>query len=178
VSAARLGAAWLDDLLRVEQLVRAAPGQPPTRQTLTFQQVVAELDFARQQTLLAPRVQALYRLAQAVTGDAAALAREYGRTLEIYLAARRRLGYQPALRGAPSLQLGALVRNTLTRLDALDARRRELFSTPASAPSATPAAPSTPENPPDTPARPAPGPEAAGVTPPAETAAPEENPPR
>lgn len=183
VSAARLGAAWLEDLLQVEQAVRTVPGRAPERQTLTFQQIVTELDFPRQQALLAPRVQALYRLAQAVPGHAATLARAYGRTLESYLTARLRLGYQPGLRGAAAIQLNALVRSTLSQLDALDARRREVFSLPASAPTPpagpapTPAPASSAPNRPSAPERPAPGPEAAGVTPPAESA-PEEAPPR
>ncbi len=174
VSTVRLGTAWLEDLLQVELVLRPAPGRPPVRRKLTLQQTLSDLNFLQQQALLVPRVQALHRLAQATPGPAAELARAYARTLESYLAARQRLGYQPGLRGAATIQLSGLVRDTLNQLETLDARRQELRELPsAPGPGASAAAEERPSPAPD---RPPPGPEAAGVTPPAP--APEEAPPR
>ena len=165
-STARLGAAWLEDLLGVEIRVRPAPNAPLQRQTLTFQQILTDWDYPRQRALFTQRIQALYHLTRAAPGDAAVLARAYAQTLESYLAARARLAYQPALPGITGRQLSLLVQSTRNQLDALDARRRTFFGPPA-APALEPA---PAENAPSTPAervdRPSPGPEAAGVQPP------------
>lgn len=174
ISAARLGAAWLDDLLQIELVVRPTPRQPPVRRMFTLQQILTNLNFTPQQALLVPRVQALHRLAQAAPGPAAELARAYARTLESYLAARQRLGYQPGLRGAAAIQLSGLIRDTLNQLETLDARRQELRERQSAPNPESPAAPE--ERPSPAPIRPPPGPEAAGVTPPAPE--PEETPPR
>ncbi len=164
---ARLGAAWLEDLLNVEVATRAAPGAAVTRQTLSFTDVLGQWDFTRQRAFFSARSQALRRLARVVPQPVAQLALAYAQTLDQYVAARLRLGYQPGLPGARTLALATLLESTRTQLETLEARRRELHPAP---PASTPA---TPEDATPNPAseaaasaRPAPGPEAAGVKPP------------
>lgn len=166
---ARLGAAWLEDLLSVEVVTRSAPGAAVNRQTVTFADVLQSWDFPRQRTLFAARSQALRRLARVVPDPVAGLALAYAQTLEQYVAARQRLSYQPGLRGAQALHLAALLESTRTQLETLEARRRELHPAPPMPPPAAPedASPNPAENSPP-PNRPAPGPEAAGVKPPQE----------
>lgn len=165
-STARLGAAWLEDLLGVEIRVRPTPNAPPQRQTLTFQQILTDWDYPRQRALFTQRLQALVHLTRAAPGDAAVLARAYAQTLENYLAARARLAYQPALPGITGRQLSLLVQSTRHQLDALDARRRTFFGPPAAPAPEAPAGENAPAAPAEKVDRPPPGPEAAGVQPP------------
>lgn len=168
-STARLGAAWLEDLVNVEITVRPAPNAPPQRQTLDFQQILTDWDYPRQRAIFIQRAQALYRLAQAAPGDAAVLARAYAQTLENYLAARARIASRPGLRGMTARQLSLLVQSTRSQLDTLDARRRTFFG-PSAHPAQAPESGNDSRNSPNAPEqaleRPPPGPEASGVQPP------------
>lgn len=168
---ARLGSAWLEDLVHVEVATRTAPRASLTRQTLTLTDVLSQWDFARQRALFAARSQALRRLSRVVPEPVARLALAYAQTLDQYVAARVRLGYQPGLPGAQTRALTTLLESTRTQLETLEARRRELHPAPPPLPS-SPLEGTLPNPTPEAapPTRPTPGPEAAGVKPPEEPA--------
>lgn len=128
---ARLGAAWLEDLVVVDVVARATRNAPPQRQRLGFQQILTEWDYPNQRAIFRQRSQALRRLAVSTPGDVRALVEGYASVLENYLAGRDRLRYQPGLRGQGPALLASLVANTIARLNVLDARRRELAPPPA-----------------------------------------------
>jgi hypothetical protein len=128
---ARLGVAWLEDLVIVDVVVRTARNAPPQRRRLSLQQILTEWDYPNQRAIFMQRSQALRRLAASMPGDVRALVEGYASVLENYLAGRDRLRYQPGLRGQGPALLANLVANTVARLAALDARRRELSPPPA-----------------------------------------------
>lgn len=136
---ARLGAAWLEDLVVVEVVVRAARNAPPQRRRLNFQQILTDWDYPNQRAIFIQRSRALRRLAMSAMGDVRAVVEGYASVLENYLAGRDRLRYQPGLRGQGPALLASLVASTVARLDALDTRRREL--SPQTAQTRTNAAP-------------------------------------
>ncbi len=142
-----LGVAWLEDLVLVPVQTRAAPDQPPQRQTLTLQQVIREWEYPRQRALLSTRVLLLRRLAPSLSAEVRALAEGYAATLESYLNGRTRVLTQPALRGQVPVLLAHLVNSTATRLDTLDDRRKALKPPAAWSPSASdePSATPSPE---------------------------------
>ena len=108
----------LDAALAVPVNVRYAPNALPTYSEISFQSVIRNFEPARQVEVLSARLRDLelaeYRLAPPLNG----LAAGYARILTDYLQARKKVFF--LRRPGPA--------STISRLDAMDARRREVES--------------------------------------------------
>jgi hypothetical protein len=127
------GASWsreeswrqLDELLAAPVEVRLDARQLPLRAPVRLQRIIAEWPLERQMPALFEKTNWLAALALRAPSDLAALAADYGRVLEGYLQRRTRPEAGLAKLQMPTHQR-VVIRDTLRRLDELDARRDRL----------------------------------------------------
>jgi len=119
----------LDEILSVSVEMRTASNALPARAEISLQAVIRNFDGARQAAILQPKLYALELAQLRMARPFAVLTDEYRRALAIYLGTGQRPS--PVLRWvkhpftSPSK---AIMNDTLSKLDALDARRRAVES--------------------------------------------------
>ncbi|MCX8091432.1 MAG: hypothetical protein N3I86_10990 [Verrucomicrobiae bacterium] len=122
--------ARLEEALRVPVEVRRRREELPVAATVPLSTVLREWPFARQETALRERLRALDLLRLRVAQELVGLVDEYRRLLALYLDRRARLGLDAPGVTRPSLDARLLVRETLQRLDELEAMRERLRPLP------------------------------------------------
>jgi hypothetical protein len=123
------GLLWLEDLLVVSVTTQPAPGATPARRVVPLQTVVVEWPAPLQPQVLALRARQLRQLAPSLPPGPQELALAYAEALRSFLDQRGRARTQPSLRGRASYQAGAMIRDAVARLNALDAQRQEMRAT-------------------------------------------------
>ncbi|MDE3067214.1 MAG: hypothetical protein KGJ60_06630 [Verrucomicrobiota bacterium] len=116
----------LDEILAVPADVRFASNALPARAVIPLQAVIRNFDFAQQARILQGRLRDLEAVQFRLAPPLAALAAEYRAVLDHYLARRSGARPRPTMwnKHPQPEPLKLLLRDTLKKLDALDARRR------------------------------------------------------
>ena len=117
---------WDDLDQALHTTVPSTPGSRASQcgTNLTLQTIISEWDHVQQLQTLTPKVQQLGLLRSRLSPDLAMLLQEYGQSLEIYL--QNRHWSRPVNLFGVRAGLSRGARETLERLDALDARREAL----------------------------------------------------
>lgn len=115
----------LDEILSVPVEIRSASNNLPVRAEVSLQAVIRNFDAARQTEILQTKLRDLELAQLRMAGPFAVLNDQYRRALADYLGAGRQAAVPPRwFKHPPPLRAGA--RETLKKLDALDAQRRAL----------------------------------------------------
>jgi hypothetical protein len=130
----------LSEAVRLSARVQSGSNTSPAVLELNPQQVIRTLDSVRQRQFLGMVIAQLQAMRQSTAPELLSLTDAYRVTLEDYLRQRSQAGYAPERRSQLPPDIKSLVRNTVRKLDSLDARRHELQQslTTASSPSASP----------------------------------------
>jgi len=127
----------IEDALAVRASAQQNPNELPATTRMTLQRIIKEWPFRDQRSLLWQKFHLLRSLELRASPQPAQLMEEYRATLENYLQSRER-GKRTLSRNADgSANIPLLVKETLRRLDDLDARREQmkrLSATPALSP--------------------------------------------
>jgi hypothetical protein len=121
--------AKLDDILSVPVEMRASSNSLPARAQISLQAVIRNLDSARQNAVLQPKLRDLGLAQLRMAPQLAALTDAYRRALADYLGETASASVPSRSRHAPAMLKKTSVAKTLKRLDALDAQRRIIEST-------------------------------------------------
>ncbi len=118
------------------------PGQTvPETLNVSLQRILTELDTQRQLQVLREKLPQLRFLQGRASRDTLSLVTGYADVVARYLEQRPKAGAPPARKNEPSVNLRLLMRSTLTRLDALDARRAQAWQALKEPPVSLPANP-------------------------------------
>jgi hypothetical protein len=121
----------MEDVLAIRAATQENPNELPTRAQLTLQNVVTDWDYPGQRSLLPEKIMQL----RALEGRAQVFARElieqYCATLAVYLRQRDVANRVSGRRNEPSINVPALINDTVKRLNELDAKRGEMKETGA-----------------------------------------------
>lgn len=120
----------LDEIVRSSVQVRTVASEMPMRSEVSLQTIVREWDFLRQSEAFQVKLRQLLLLRYQVSQDLAGLVDKYRATLETYLKDRNQTGAVRALRGGPRVVVDKVAQETISQLNALDARREELRPAP------------------------------------------------
>jgi len=119
----------LDEILRVPVEMRPASNALPAHVVISFQAVLRNFDRARQAAILQPKLRDLELSQLRMATPFAVLADGYRRALAEYLDPGKRIRPLPRFgKHPPLVSAQPTVAETLERLDALDAQRREVVS--------------------------------------------------
>jgi hypothetical protein len=115
----------LDDLLKTRVEIRAATNSLPEIRQLELTALLHENNWTLQRAAVVEKIQQLSLTVPLLFPEVAALAAEYGRTLETYLNKRDK-DVRPTLRMPIEVYRQTLVTEAVRRIEALDAKRRSL----------------------------------------------------
>ena len=115
----------LGEILSVPVEIRSAPTNLPVRAAISLQAVIGNFDFDRQRVVLQARLRDLDQARWRMAPQFAALTDAYRRALADYLGGRNSAAPASGT-GAKRPPAAASKKNTVKKLDALDARRRTI----------------------------------------------------
>ena len=127
----------LDEAIHPPVLVSPSRREMAQRTRMSLQQMISQWDYLRQRILLRQVVDQLVPLRLRMPPDMVPLVDEYREVLGAYVAQRDRTGAGRAASGIPATRADALVKETVRRLDEIDAKRLA-FGNPAATTAASP----------------------------------------
>jgi hypothetical protein len=121
----------MEEILSIQTATQGNPKELPTRAESTLQNVVADWDYAELKSFLPEKMLQLRALEGRAQVSARELIEQYCAALTFYLRQRETANRVSGRRNEPSINLPAVINDTVKRLNELDEKRREMKQTSA-----------------------------------------------